>query len=70
MRKASALVLSYSQSLARRRAKPCKGALHDPAPGQDDEALGLIGPLDDLHIDLGVAFFSPFWNHRRPLASI
>ena len=33
--------------------EPSDGALDDPAPGHDDEALGLIGSPDDLGLELG-----------------
>ena len=33
-------------------ARPCEGPLHDPAAGQDLEALGFIRLLDDLHREL------------------
>ena len=29
--------------------EPCEGAFDDPSPGQHLEALGSVGPLDDLH---------------------
>ena len=49
-RKASALRLRHSQSLASLRQRPSQARVRStiPALGQDDEGLGLIRPLDDL----------------------
>lgn len=30
-------------------SEPCEGAFYDPSSGQDFEALGGVGPLDDFH---------------------
>ena len=54
-RKASALWLRHSQSIGEPSAatEPRQGPLDDPALGQDEESLGLIGSLDDLDVHAG-----------------
>ena len=56
LRKPSALRLRFSQSLASRRQRLSQGdgAFNNPALGQHDEALGAIGSLDDLGLELGL----------------
>ena len=42
--------VTFSKSLARRRLRPNQeSALDKPAARQDDEALHVVAPLDDLH---------------------
>lgn len=36
--------------------EPTEGAFDDPAFGQDDKALGLVGALDDFDVDLAQDF--------------
>ena len=55
-RKALAIRLRHSQSLAilgqsSAAVEPSEGALHDPALGQYDKVLGLIGALDDRQLE-------------------
>lgn len=47
-------------------AQPCEGSLHDPAAGQDLEALGFIRPLDELHCELAdlLQGAPQFWSGR------
>ena len=35
-------------------AEPREGALHHPAPRQDDEAFHVVGPFDDLDAQAGL----------------
>lgn len=37
-------------------SEPGEGALHDPAPRQDDEAARVIGSLDDVQGPIALAF--------------
>ncbi len=60
LRKASALRLRFSQSLANRRQRLSQAMLRsvpdlirDPTPGLDDETLDPIGSLDDLGLEMG-----------------
>ena len=54
---AALLAISVSASLARRAvaAEPGEAALDDPAPGQENEASGRVGALDDGQLEPLVA---------------
>ena len=58
LRKARALRLRFSQSLASRRQRLSQPMvpLDDPAPGQHLEPLGAIGAFDNLDVDLPQRF--------------
>ena len=50
--------------------EPCDGALDDPAFGQHEEALGLIGAFDDLDLELGQRLLRRSLEQRTLIAAI
>jgi hypothetical protein len=51
-------------------SEPCKGALHHPPSGQEDEALGAVAALDDLHIELRQDRFHGGAERRALIAAV